>query len=95
MFGEHPVLDPASRSHVFAGLHTLVLESLEGDQGWKFAPKIKTKKKQNQVRERVRNNKNGKDAVFFCNKKSKWKIKNELKIVQKEENFIRKSQEKK
>lgn len=39
---------------------------------------------------------NGKDAVFFCNKKtSKWKIKNELKIVQKEDTFYKKSSKRK
>lgn len=49
-------------------------------------------KQKNQVRARGWETINGKDAVFFCNKKtSKWNIKNELKIVQKEENFIRKA----
>lgn len=35
------------RSHVFAGLRTLLeyLESLEGDQSWKFSPKKRNKLK--------------------------------------------------
>lgn len=62
-----------------------------GNQGWNGSPK-KKKQTNKKIKYAWWETINGKDAVFFCNKNgaSKWKIKNELKIVQKRGKFYKK-----